>query len=107
MTDEQIIAAVQEGIRTGVRPTPRIQKVHNPIAIASLVVATIVPAGGLIGWNMSLSSRVAVLESQSVSLQTAAQEIAALKQEVTDFRGEFREWKRDNPRRMADAPTGK
>ena len=107
MTDEQINAAVQEGIKNGVSAianamrsgntsAPRVQKVNNPVAIAGLMVAMIVPAGGVIGWNMSLSSRVAVLESQSVSLQTAAQEIAALKQEVTDFRGEFREWKRDN-----------
>ena len=107
MSDEQITAAVQEGIRNGVSAVaaamrsgnttpPRTQKVTNPMTVAALVVAMTVPAGGLIGWNMSLSSRVAVLESQSISLQTAAQEIAALKQEVTDFRGEFREWKRDN-----------
>ncbi len=102
----EIAAAVQDGIRTGVSAvvtamrsgspsghsvTVRTQRSAHPLAVAGVAVALLVPLGG---WTMSLSNRVAVLESQSSALQSASVEIAAMKQQITDFRQEFDEWKR-------------
>jgi hypothetical protein len=122
MTDEQMTAfraemaqAVQQAVREGVgavatamravsteRPPPpgRATKVHNPLAIIGVCVSLFIPLGG---WVMSVQSRVSVLEVQQTSLQTAAVEISALKQELTDFRQDFRDWKRENVMRK-DAP---
>jgi hypothetical protein len=60
------------------------------VGILSIAAVVMIP---LLGWTMSLSNRVAVLEAQSLPLQSAAAEIAALKQEITDFRNSFDEWK--------------
>lgn len=78
--EERIAAAIAAAFKTA----PRRQA--SPVAIAGLAVMLLVP---LAGWTMSLSNRLAVIESQSTSLSSAAVEISALKQEVADFRTEY------------------
>jgi hypothetical protein len=56
------------------------------VSIAGVVLAVIMP---LTGWLVSVSNRVAVLESDNSHLSTAAVEISALKQELSDFRREY------------------
>lgn len=104
MTEEQLVAMRAEiasalNALDNRRPKPTM----NPLIVASLVVAMLAPLGGGVAWLMTLSARVAVLESQSQGLTNAAVQISALKQELTDFRGEFRDWKHDNQRDNRDS----
>jgi hypothetical protein len=55
-------------------------------AIAALLLSVMIP---VCGWMVALSNRVAVLEADNGRLSTAAVEIAALKQELSDFRREY------------------
>jgi hypothetical protein len=86
---DELLEAVRAEVATALNNRPR--RFTSPVAIVALAVALLVPMGG---WTMSLSNRVAVLENQTNSLQTAAVEISAMRQEITDFRNEFDEWKR-------------
>ena len=108
------VGAVAEAMRSAVPAQPATvnvrQRQHNPLAIAAMVVGMIVPFGGGFGWVMSLSSRLSVAESRlttvenkQTTIDSSMGQIAALKQEVTDFRGEFRDWKRDNSQK--DSPS--
>lgn len=98
MSEEQIDARVAAAVAAAFKTAPRRQA--SPVAIAGLAVALLVP---LAGWTMSLSNRLAVIESQSTSLSSAAVEISALKQEVADFRNEY-ERDKSNDRRNSNEP---
>jgi hypothetical protein len=102
MTEEQL-AAIRAEITTALsaQQNRRTRKEISPFAVAGLVLAILTPISGGVAWLMTISGRVAVLESQSQGLTNAAVQIGALKQELTDFRGEFREWKSDKERESA------
>ena len=59
--------------------------------------------GGICPWVLGVSTRVSVVEAKLIadddkihSIDQALSDLAALKQELTDFRGDFRDWKREN-----------
>ena len=112
MTDEELQCALTEAAAKGAAkaielhaaalraaiPPPKPAKQHNPMVIAGLVVAMISPIGGGIAWVNSLSSRVPVVEatnaattSKLATLDGLSTQLAALKQELSDFRLEWQE----------------
>ena len=85
------------------------------MVVGGLVVALLSPVGLAVGWINSVSSRVSVLEASDAAMRVKVEQLgdlstqlAAVKQELSDFRGEFRDWKRENgfgtPLRPRDEP---
>ena len=96
---------ITDAIRSGfaAQPPVTVKAKAAPFAVAGLVIAVLAPLAGGVGWLMAQSARISVLESKQVqmeqktsAIEDANKELAALKQELTDFRGEFRDWKRDH-----------
>ena len=55
-------------------------------AVAAMLLSVMMP---VCGWMVSISNRVAVLETENSHLSTAAVQIAALTQELADFRRQY------------------
>jgi hypothetical protein len=56
------------------------------MAVVGMLIA---PMMMVCAWMISLSNRIAVLESENSHLSTAAVQIAALTQELVDFRRQY------------------
>ena len=100
----QAIHAHATAIRSAVTVNPQSSvrgvKHMSPATAAGMALAVLLPFGG---WVNSVSARTSVNESDIATLKAKQAEIdnmsnslAALKQELTDFRGDFRDWKREN-----------
>jgi hypothetical protein len=60
------------------------------VAIVSLALTVVASMGG---WMLSLASRISALEVQSAALSSAPTQLAALEQQIVDFRKDFDELK--------------
>ena len=80
--------------------TGAVVNVGHWLVIVGLAVTIL---GGICPWVLGVSTRVSVVEAKLIadddkihSIDQALSDLAALKQELTDFRGDFRDWKREN-----------
>jgi hypothetical protein len=104
MPDESIEERVQEEVtrRLAHRSTHTFHRTPSLFQVISLAIVLLVP---MAGWTMNLSNRVAVLELQTNDLHTAATQIAALTQQVSDFQKEWEEWKQAEARPQYISPS--
>ena len=119
MTDDQLQAALKEAASAGAKQAIELQAAAFRSAVQSpattnltlksakpqhypwvgIITLAVLICGGIFPWVNGISSRVSVVETRLLtddeklsSLDKAVADLAALRQEISDFRSDFRDW---------------